>query len=87
MHGKLIENKTINTFTFEYENAIYNGFMVDIVCTAETFDAFLYHKDFATKEFIFGLPKEQNDFDEAKLIFKNSLPDYIPDYIKQYIND
>ncbi len=39
--------------------------MVDIVITLETFKAYIYHKDYGTKTLVFGMSKDDIDYDKC----------------------
>lgn len=58
-------------------NDTYN---VDVVTTSDTYEAWLYSKYESLKMLIFGLPKEQQPFDEVLKLFENSVPKYIKSY-------
>ena len=71
----------IKTGTYE----IGEGFMVDIATLPETYEAWLYHKDYGVKDLVFGMPIEQQPYDEFVSIVDDALE--YQDYIKFYVED
>lgn len=61
------------------------GFYVDIVENNAGFSAYIWHKDYATKELMFGVPKLQNNgvkwsLDEFFNIVEINFKEYAEDY-------
>ena len=74
-----ITTKTYNVSAIS-EYKLPDGYMVDIVTTPELFEAYLYHKNYGTKEHMFGLLKDDIDYNSFLLIVIGNLSFYISDY-------
>ena len=80
---KKVNNKTT---TYEYEIKIY----VDIVETPDSFEAWIYDKDYGIKELMWGEPKNNmrfnepytQTFEEFKKLVSTSIKDYIGSYYR-----
>ena len=76
---KEIKNRL--TFTYDADN----GFYVDIVVEANERGAWLYHKGYGIKMFMFGAIN--TDHDIFLDMIQNNLADYIEDYKADYMDD
>ena len=70
-------NKTI---TYVYDDE----YMIDIVTTRTTFESWIYKRDYCTKMFLFGVPKDQQPYFEFMELVKENIPDYIEDYQREF---
>lgn len=58
-----------------------DGFKVDIVVTEEDFVEFwLYHKDYAVKEFLFGVLKESDSVEDYVDLMLSNIEENIKEY-------
>lgn len=76
-------NWKTNTYAFR------DGFMVDIVETEDTYDCYLYHKQYGIKSSMFGLPKEYFAClaDVESLVLANLCEEnYIKYYKEEYMH-
>lgn len=71
-----IKNKTI-TYSYVKE------FCVDIVETDEMYDAWIYEKNTGIKSYMFGITKDDYDYDEAKKLIEKNVNQYIPIYLQE----
>ena len=79
--------ENIKTETYNIISDIYNGFMLDIMTTKDSYHAYLFHKNIGAKSLMFGMPKVQQTHDDFINIVKNCVCEYIPDYINEYMNE
>ena len=64
-----------------------DGFKVDIVVTEEDFVEFwLYHKDYAVKEFLFGVKKESDSVEDYVVILLSNIEENIKLYSKEHMD-
>ena len=78
---KMKEIKNRLTFTYDADN----GFYVDIVVEANERGAWLYHKEYGIKMFMFGaINTDPNTFLD---MIQNNLATYIEDYEADYMDD
>ena len=57
---KLAERK-FKTWTYQIIDTNWHGFMVDIVDTGDSYEAWLYNKDYGIKEMFVGIPHDHLD--------------------------
>ena len=69
----------ITTTTYEHR-----GFLVDIVTTGETYEAWLSREEYGVKSLMFGVPKEQQSLDEFLEIVEANLYEYEEGYDREY---
>ena len=70
----------IKTETFELED----GYFLDAVTLPEYYEFYIYHKNIGYKMLMFGLPKYQQDYDEAVEIAFYNTEEYIEVYDEEY---
>ena len=63
-----------NTYCFDHH------YMVDIFKVDDTYEAWLYNREYGIKDFMFGMPVEQQSFDEFLEIVEANVPEYIELY-------
>ena len=68
------------TITYVYDN----DYMVDLVATRDSFESWMYNKDYTTKMFLFGVPKDQQSYFEFMQLVKKTIPDYIENYKREF---
>ena len=57
---KLAERK-FKTWTYQIIDTNWHGFMVDIVDTGDSYEAWLYNNDYGIKEMFIGVPHKRID--------------------------
>lgn len=67
--------------------ALTGGFMIDIVTTDATYEAFLYHKKCGVKDLMFGCPKEQQPYEDFLELVEINADEYISDYAGEYMDN
>lgn len=83
MTSKEIKKAVISSTTYK----IGEGFLLDIVCNAESdpyplYQAWFWHKDYGIKEFLFGSYQDHEDFIETALHYAEDFKDY---YVEKYM--
>jgi len=68
----------INTYGYE------DHYMIDIFKVDGTYEAWLYNSEYGIKDFMFGMPVEQQSLDEFLEIVKANVPEYIDLYKDQH---
>ena len=73
--------------TISYEDR--DGFLIDIEIdtAADLYRAFLSHKDYVDKMYMFGAPMPQQPYGQFLDIVEGNIDEYIPDYIEQYFDE
>ena len=75
---KMTSNKT-DTYN------IGTGYKVDIVTLKNTYEAWIYHKDYGIKELMCGMPKAQQTYrDFIKIVCRN-IDNYKQGYEAEYM--
>ena len=80
----MIKVNNMKTETFKTD---FDGFYVDIVEADSEWDVYLWHEDYGTKSFIFGLPKEDTTHDQAIDIVIGNLEEQIELYRQEYMDE
>ena len=85
---KLAERK-YNTWTYQIVDTNWHGFMVDIVDTGDSYEAWLYNNDYGIKEMFIGIPHDhfKGPANEARgvLEFEKLALDCLADEDREYI--
>ena len=64
-----------------------DGYMIDIVTTDEDYEAWIYHKDYTDKQFMYSCSKEQETYESfIKLVTMGNIKGHIKYYQNTYIN-
>ena len=63
-----------NTYCFD------SHYMVEIFKVDDTYEAWLYNREYGIKDLMFGMPVEQQSFDEFLEIVEANVPEYIELY-------
>ena len=77
------------TITSNYKTETYdcdNGYLIDIVTTPEEYQAWISHKAYGVKSHMFGMPVEQQSYDEFREIVESNADEYIEFYRDDYEN-
>ena len=74
--------KAVNSITKTY--SYDNDYMIDIVMAQDKIGAWLYHKDYCTKMFLWGCPREQQSYSEFRDLVEENIPDFIEDYQREF---
>lgn len=79
-----MEKKNFKIETFEFESWI-----VDIVTTDTNYEAWIYRSEYGVKMLMFGMPKEQQSYDEFIDIVEGNLEtnEYQSMYLYDYCSD
>lgn len=80
-----MKKTNIKTATFELDQ--FSDFLVEIEETATDYNAFLYHKEYAIKSLMFGMPKEQQSKKCFMQLVEYNAPDYISIYISEFMDE
>jgi len=67
-----------NTYCFD------RHYIVDIFKVDDTYEAWLYNREYGIKDLMFGMPVEQQSFDEFLEIVEANVPEYIELYKVQH---
>ena len=67
-----------NTYFFDHH------YIVDIFNVDDTYEAWLYNREYGIKDLMFGMPVEQQSFDEFLEIVEANVPEYIELYKAQH---
>ena len=66
---------------------VKDGYMVDIVTTDESYESWIYHKDYVDKQLMYGCPRKQQSYEEfINLVEMGDLKGYIEFYQNTYID-
>ena len=71
----------------EYKTETYwcgGDWLVDVVTTPDNFEAYLYHKNCGVKKLMFGMPIEQQSYEEFIEIVEGNVDDYTGPYLEEY---
>lgn len=68
------------------EYKLPDGFMVDIVTLSDTFEAYIYHKDYGTKNLMFEISKDGIDYDSFVSMVNNNMSFSINNYTENIID-
>ena len=74
--------KEITVYDFE---GIFDGFCVEVDCSGEMTEIYLYHKDYADKMLMFGI--DIKDEWEIRDIIAANIEEHIKFHIDEYIED
>ena len=77
-----MKKSNFKTETFTWDG----GFMVDVVTTSDTYEAWIYHKDYGIKELMFGMPKKQQSYEKFIEIVEWNVDDDIFAYMEQHMD-
>ena len=83
-------NANITTKTYSVsanpEYKLPDGFLVDIVTMPDTFEAYVYHKDYGTKNLIFEISKDDIDYDSFVSMVNDNISFSIDIYTEDIMN-
>lgn len=77
--------KKIDNITETYW--IKDKFLMDIVTTPDSYEAYVYNADYGIKSLMLGLPKDQQDYNKAIELFEYNVMEYIDYYIENYMSE
>ena len=73
--------------TTSYKVSDYSDYIVDIVELSDEWEAWLYHKDYGVKMFMFGWLKHQEPFDGPKDWTHKMFLELVDANVNDYIDD
>lgn len=79
-------NITTKTYSVSANPEYPDGFYVDIVTMPDTFGAYIYHKDYGTKNLIFEISKDDIDYDSFVSMVNNNMSFSINNYTENIID-
>lgn len=59
-------------------------YMVDIATTSDSYEAWIYRKEYGVKDLMFGMPQAQQTLDEFLDIVEANIEDYAKGYDEEY---
>ena len=66
----------------------WDGFILDLVTKGtETYEAWIYHRDYGVKTLMWGVPQDSTSYDEFKDMVASSVEDNIEGYKEEYMDD
>ena len=77
--------RTFNYFCVGY--AFDNGFCADIVDDDKQYSAWIYHKDYGIKLFMFAVDNPRETLESFTELVKSSFENYVEQYKEDYMMD
>lgn len=75
-----MKQTSITIVTYEH-----GEFLVDIVTTSDTYEAWIYREEYGVKNLMFGVPKEQQTLDVFLEIVAANVEEYGANYDEEYV--
>lgn len=77
-------NIKIDTYDVSDEK---DGFMIDIVTTDEDYESWIYHKEYADKQLMYGCARESQSYEEfVDLVKMGDIKGYIDFYLHSVLD-
>ena len=64
---------------------IGDGWRIDIVVLNDSFQSWIYHKDYGVKTLMFGVDKRNTTYKDFCKMVETNFPEYQTDYVKEYM--
>ena len=77
-----MERTEIKIETFKYDE----NYLIDVVTLKDTYEAWVYHKNYGVKSLMFGCPIEQQTYQFFLEMVEANADEYIEFYAEEYEN-